>query len=139
MSEQYFVYICIFDCSSYIQMFSNFVKALVQAGGLRVRVSIRSLNLFSIYIILLAALGLGVYSASNRNEAEKLCSWGVERGRYLVLTTIPPSVSRFSRQCGILISHNLIGLHGLLRDSFTLWRRSVLPVRYELDCKYCYK
>jgi hypothetical protein len=21
-------------------------------------------------------------------------------------------------------------------DSFTLWRRSVLPVRYELDCKY---
>jgi hypothetical protein len=25
------------------------------------------------------------------------------------------------------------------RDSFTLWRRSVLPVRYELDCKYCYK
>jgi hypothetical protein len=25
------------------------------------------------------------------------------------------------------------------RDSFTLWRWSVLPVRYELDCKYCYK
>jgi hypothetical protein len=25
------------------------------------------------------------------------------------------------------------------RDSFTLWRRSVLPVRYELDCEYCYK
>jgi hypothetical protein len=24
-------------------------------------------------------------------------------------------------------------------DSFTLSRRSVLPVRYELDCKYCYK
>jgi hypothetical protein len=24
-------------------------------------------------------------------------------------------------------------------DSFTLWRRSVLPVRYELNCKYCYK
>jgi hypothetical protein len=24
-------------------------------------------------------------------------------------------------------------------NSFTLWRRSVLPVRYELDCKYCYK
>jgi hypothetical protein len=36
-------------------------------------------------------------------------------------------------------SHKPIGLHGLLRDSFTLWRRSVLPVRYELDCKYCYK
>jgi hypothetical protein len=24
-------------------------------------------------------------------------------------------------------------------DSFSLWSRSVLPVRYELDCKYCYK
>jgi hypothetical protein len=24
-------------------------------------------------------------------------------------------------------------------DSFTLWRRSVLPERYELDCMYCYK
>jgi hypothetical protein len=23
-------------------------------------------------------------------------------------------------------------------EGFTLWRRSVLPVRYELDCKYCY-
>jgi hypothetical protein len=24
-------------------------------------------------------------------------------------------------------------------DSFTLQRQSVVPVRYELDCKYCYK
>jgi hypothetical protein len=42
---------------------------------------------------------------------------------------------------GSLTSHNPIGLHGPLRDGFTLWRRSVLPlpVRYELDCKYCYK
>jgi hypothetical protein len=24
-------------------------------------------------------------------------------------------------------------------DSFTLWSRNVFPVRYELDCKYCYK
>jgi hypothetical protein len=40
---------------------------------------------------------------------------------------------------GSLTSRNPIGLHGLLRDIFTLWRRSVLPVRYELDCKYCYK
>jgi hypothetical protein len=40
---------------------------------------------------------------------------------------------------GSLTSHNPIGLHSLLRVSFTLWRRSVLPVRYELDCKYCYK
>jgi hypothetical protein len=41
---------------------------------------------------------------------------------------------------GSLTSHNLTGLYtASYGDSFTLWRRSVLPVRYELDCKYCYK
>jgi hypothetical protein len=34
---------------------------------------------------------------------------------------------------------NLYASTACYRDSFTLWRRSVLPVRYELDCKYCYK
>jgi hypothetical protein len=36
------------------------------------------------------------------SEAEKLCFWGVERGRCLGLTILPISVSRLSRQCGIL-------------------------------------
>jgi hypothetical protein len=41
---------------------------------------------------------------------------------------------------GSLTSHSPIGLHGLLTGiALLLWRRSVLPVRYELDCKYCYK
>jgi hypothetical protein len=40
---------------------------------------------------------------------------------------------------GSLTSHNSIGLQDLLRDIFTLWRRSVLPVRYELDCTNCHK
>jgi hypothetical protein len=59
-------------------------------------------NFFSIYLILPAALGPGVYSASNRNEYQKrknIC--GVERGRNVMLTTLPPSVRLF-RQCGIL-------------------------------------
>jgi hypothetical protein len=54
----------------------------------------------SIYLILPAAQGPGVYSASNRNEYQKhkkSCFWGVKR-----LTNLPPSVSRLSRQCGIL-------------------------------------
>jgi hypothetical protein len=48
--------------------------------------------LFSIYLILPAA------------AAEKECFWGVKRGRSVGLTSLPPSVSRFPRQCGILNS-----------------------------------
>jgi hypothetical protein len=44
-------------------------------------------------------------------------------------------VSRLSRQCGILN----ISQPYRLPQPVTLWRRSVIPVRYELDCKYCYK
>jgi hypothetical protein len=35
-------------------------------------------------------------------EAEKECFWEVERGWCVGLRTTPPSVSRLSRQCGIL-------------------------------------
>jgi hypothetical protein len=63
-----------------------------------------SLSLSPIYIILPAALCPGVYSASNINKYQKQKEyfWGVERGRCVGLTTLPTSVSRYSRQCGIL-------------------------------------
>jgi hypothetical protein len=50
--------------------------------------------LFSIYLIFPAALGAGVDSASNRNEYQKQNNnvSGVECGRCVGLTTLPPSV-----------------------------------------------
>jgi hypothetical protein len=77
---------------------------MLLAGRSLVRDPMRWLN-FSIFLIILAALGPGVYSASNRNEYQKQKNNGsgrVERGRRVGLTTLRSSVSRLSRQCGIL-------------------------------------
>jgi hypothetical protein len=60
-------------------------------------------------------------------------------GRADKLTTICESIFYTYEYVGSLTSHTPIGLQGLLRDSFNLWGRTVLPVRYEVDCKYCYK
>jgi hypothetical protein len=44
------------------------------------------INYFSMYLILPAALGPGVYSASNRNKFQKVYL-GVKHGRHVRLTT----------------------------------------------------
>jgi hypothetical protein len=65
------------------------------------------IEFFSIYLILPAALGLGVCLASNRNEYQKQKEksfWGVESDQCIRVIISPPSVSRVSRQCGILNS-----------------------------------
>jgi hypothetical protein len=41
---------------------------------------------------------------------------GVKGGRHVRLTTLPPSVSQLSREnVGASMSHNPVGLHGLLQ------------------------
>jgi hypothetical protein len=60
-------------------------------------------------------------------------------GRWVGLSTLPPSVSRLSRQCGILNISQPYRPPRLFTRIALLYGDSVLPVRYELDCKYCYK
>jgi hypothetical protein len=51
-----------------------------------------------------ASLGLGFaqHLAEMSTRGRNIMFWGVERGRCLRLTTLEPTVSRLSGQCGIL-------------------------------------
>jgi hypothetical protein len=63
---------------------------------------VRKLNI-SIDLILPGSPWPGIYSASYKNKYQtQTCLWGVKHGRRLKLTASLPSVSRLSRQCGIL-------------------------------------
>jgi hypothetical protein len=75
---------------------------MLQAGKARVPDPMRWINSSNLPN---SSSCLGVYLASNRNEYQKQknkCSCGIECGRCVELTTLPPSVSRFPTQCGIL-------------------------------------
>jgi hypothetical protein len=68
--------------------------AILQAGRWRILFP-RSLDFFLIDLILPVALW--PWGRSEYQES----SWGVERGQWVRLTTLPLSVRRLSRQCGI--------------------------------------
>jgi hypothetical protein len=54
-----------------VLFFFFLLGTMLQARRSRVRDPIKSMHFFSIYVILSAALGPGVHSASNRNEYQK--------------------------------------------------------------------
>jgi hypothetical protein len=73
----------------------------------------------------------------------RVCNLQCNRCLVRLLWTNNHSLQSHLRLCldnvGSSTSHNPIGLRSLLRYNFTLWKRNVLPVRYELECKCCYK
>jgi hypothetical protein len=62
-------------------------------------------------------------------------AWPVHRTNYLIANSEPTVYTMWDPQ-HLTALYASTACYG---DSFTLWRRSVLPVRYELDSKYCYK
>jgi hypothetical protein len=78
--------------------------SMLQARRSRVRDPMRRRFSFSIYLILPAALGPGVYSASNRNEYQKQKNMflGSRARPVRGLTTLPPSMSQLPGQFWIL-------------------------------------
>jgi hypothetical protein len=88
---------------------------MLQAGRLRVRFPLRSLDFFQPHY------GPGVDSASNRKEYQE-SSWGVKGGRRVRFTTSPTSVSQLYRgNVGASPSHTPMGFHGLLQAQLYLF------------------
>jgi hypothetical protein len=76
---------------------------MLQAGRSWVRDPMSPLTFFSIYLSCCTRLW-GLLSLRQKwvPETKGNCPWRVEYGRHVKLTTSQPSVSQFSRKCGIL-------------------------------------
>jgi hypothetical protein len=76
---------------------------MLRAAMSWVRGATRYSIFFLMCLILPAALGPGIYWASDRNDyqKQKKLFWGIECGQPVRLTTSTPYVSRLPRQCWI--------------------------------------
>jgi hypothetical protein len=74
---------------------------MLKVGSSLVREPDEVIEYYQYYLILPTTLESGVYSVPNGNEYQRQnkCFWVVDRGRCVMLTALPPSVSRFYRQC----------------------------------------
>jgi hypothetical protein len=87
---------------------------MLQAGRSRVRVPMR-LIFFNLPNPSSCTMALGLTQPLTENEYQE-SPWVIKGGRRVRLTTLPPSVSRWSREnVGASTSHNPMGLHGLLQ------------------------
>jgi hypothetical protein len=93
-----------------------------------------------IYIILPAALGSGVHSACNRNEYQKQLKMFLKnRARPTCKTDNLTAICEPSESSGALNILQPCRPSQSVTEIALLYGDSVLPVRYELDCKYYYK
>jgi hypothetical protein len=96
-----------------------------QAGRSRLRVSMRWI-FFSIYLIFQPHYGSGDDSPCNRKEYQET-SWKIKSGRRVRLTTLPPSVSRLSKE-------NVGASTSYIPMDFTAWYRDIFTFNLQWNC-----
>jgi hypothetical protein len=109
---------------------------MLQAGTLSVRVPDK-VDVFTLPNPSSCTMALG--STQPLTEISTRIFLGVKSGRRVGLTILPPSVNRMSKNVRTSTSHNPKGLHGLYRDSFTLYEFLLKLLLYYSCLVYLYE